>query len=46
MNADKISKVKKFYSKKFKLNNNINNDRDKNVSNPFFTKIIKKLGKY
>ena len=37
-----INKVKEFYSKKLKLNNNKNNQ---NIQKPFFTKIMKKLGK-
>ena len=42
MNVEKINKVKEFYSKKINLNNNKNNQ---NIKKPFFTKIMKKLGK-
>lgn len=41
MNVDKINKVKEFYSKKLKLENKSNKYKQK----PFFTKIMKKLGK-
>lgn len=43
MNVEKINKVKEFYSKKF--NTTKNNKNKNNYQKPFFTKIMKKLGK-